>query len=67
MKKKIHAQIVKHVEAYRASNKNRKACKVGSGGIRAYQMQMDRAAGALDALFELDPTNPAWTETRWIN
>lgn len=34
---------------------------------RAFQMQMDRASGALDVLDRLFPDLPAWTETKWVS
>jgi hypothetical protein len=32
-----------------------------------YAMLVWRALGAVDALTELDPKNPAWTKTGWVS
>lgn len=68
MRKKISEQIVGAVESYRhASKKLKTVTAETSRGKRAYHMMMDRAAGALDVLYTLDPENPAWASTGWIN
>ncbi len=73
-------QIEQQVANYRASALRRKdaelAFKTGSfigvrevteNHLRIYQMQMDRAAGALDVLANLFPKHPAFLETKWIH
>lgn len=75
-KNKISLLIRQHVDAYRKSHASLKQVRDLKGdriGVtdttrseRAFQMQMDRASGALDVLFELVPKDTAWADTGWI-
>lgn len=61
MKKKIHEAIVKAVADYRGACK----AKQHSGDRPMFRMQMDRSAGKLEVLAELDPENEAFKTTGW--
>lgn len=68
MKNKIKEQIVGAVESYRRAAFNLKSVTVTTPRWeQACHMMMDRAAGALDVLWILDPTNAAWKTTGWTN
>ena len=72
-KQKITLQITEAVSAYRRAFNNKKQSIAGGDTPqtdtwkRACDMMMDRAAGALDALWEIDPKNPAWRDTDWVS
>ena len=63
---KISILIERYVENYRHAAIGYRTNKENNSG-RAFQMMMDKASGALDALFDLDPGNKSWTETGWIS
>ena len=67
-RKTVHELIAECVASYRRSAANLKTVRVSTPQWeRACNMQMDRAAGARDALFELCPDSPAWRDTEWIS
>ncbi len=64
----IDAAIVAAVESYRRAHQNLKTVTAPSPRWEiACNMMMDRAAGALDVLWELSPESKAWTETGWCD
>jgi len=63
---KIASLIIESIASYRRAHANLKDVRIDSPAWqRACEMQMDRAAGAIDVLYDIAPKHKAWRDAEW--